>query len=156
MDHFYYNVDKKTNSFTYKKKDDLKRKEIIGFLPLWAGIADKKQASYLVKQLTDTASFWRRYGVPSLAANDPYYNPRGYWNGPVWIQWDYLIERGLLDYGYKKVAAQMVHRVMENMIGVLKSDHELWEFYDPDSIWGGYHRAYIWAGIINRMMMDLK
>jgi len=154
--HFYYNVDKHTHTFTYKNKDDLKRKEIIGFLPLWAGIADKKKAASLVKHLTDTASFWRRYGVPSLAANDPYYNPRGYWNGPVWIQWDYLIERGLLDYGYKKVAEELVHKVMDNMIDVLRSDHELWEFYDPDSIWGGYHRTYIWAGIINRMMMDLK
>ncbi len=90
VNHFYYNVDKKTHSFSYKKKDDLKRNEIIGFLPLWAGVADKQQASYLVKHLTDTASFWRRYGVPSLAANDSYYNPRGYWNGPVWIQWNYL------------------------------------------------------------------
>jgi hypothetical protein len=156
VQHFYYNVDKRTHTFTFKNKNDLKRKEIIGFLPLWAGIANKKQAAYLVKQLTDTASFWRRYGVPSLAANDTYYNPRGYWNGPVWIQWDYLVERGLLEYGYKKVAEELVHKVMDNMIGVLRSDHELWEFYDPDNIWGGYHRTYIWAGIINRMMMDLN
>lgn len=154
--HFYYNADKRTHTFTYKKKDDLKRDEIIGFLPLWAGVASNEQAAYLVKHLTDTASFWRRYGVPSLAANDPYYNPRGYWNGPVWIQWDYLIERGLLSYGYKKEAQQLVHKVMDNMITVLKSDHEFWEFYDPDSTWGGNHRTYIWAGIINRMMMDLK
>lgn len=154
--HFYYNVAKRTHTFTYKKKDDLKRDEIIGFLPLWAGIANRKQARYLVKHLTDTASFWRRYGVPSLSAADPYYNPRGYWNGPVWIQWDYLIERGLLDYGYHKVARELVHKVSSNMKAVLKSNHELWEFYDPDSTWGGYHRTYIWAGIVNRMMMDLK
>jgi hypothetical protein len=156
VNHFYYNVAKRTHTFTYKKKDDLKRDEIIGFLPLWAGIANRKQARYLVKHLTDTASFWRRYGVPSLSAADPYYNPRGYWNGPVWIQWDYLIERGLLDYGYHKVARELVHKVSSNMKNVLKSNHELWEFYDPDSTWGGYHRTYIWAGIVNRMMMDLK
>ena len=153
---FYYNVNMKDNSFTFKNKNDLKRKEIIGFMPLWAGIANKSQAASLVKHLTNTSSFWRRYGVPSLAADDPYYQPRGYWNGPVWIQWDYLIERGLLEYGYKKTARELVEKVKENMIGVLRKDHEIWEFYDPDSIWGGYHRTYIWAGIINRMMMDLK
>jgi len=156
VNHFYYNVDKRTHTFSYKKKDDLKRDEIIGFLPLWAGIADRRQARYLVKHLRDTASFWRRYGVPSLSAADPYYNPRGYWNGPVWVQWDYLIERGLLDYGYHKVAKELVNKVSDNMKEVLKSNHELWEFYDPDSTWGGYHRTYIWAGIVNRMMMDLK
>lgn len=153
---FYYNVDKQTHSFTHKKKDDLKRKEIIGFLPLWAGIADSTQAAMLVRHLTDTASFWRPYGVPSLAADDPYYDPQGYWNGPVWIQWNYLIERGLLDYGYKKVAGELVKKVTENMIAVLASDHTLWEFYDPDSTWGGYHHAYIWAGIVNRMMRDVS
>lgn len=156
VNHFYYNVDKKTNTFTYKKKNDLKRDEIIGFLPLWAGIANKSQASWLVKHLTDTASFWRKYGVPSLSAKDVYYNPRGYWNGPVWVQWNYLIERGLLDYGYGNIARELVKKVSDNMVGVLKKDHELWEFYDPDSVWGGYHRTYIWAGIINRMMMDLR
>lgn len=153
---FYYNADMKSNSFTFSKQNDLKRKEIIGFMPLWAGIVNEETAAALVKHLTDTSSFWRKYGVPSLAADDPYYQPRGYWNGPVWIQWDYLIQRGLLDYGYKEVANQLVNKVKENMIEVLKRDHELWEFYDPDSIWGGYHRTYIWAGIINRMMMDLK
>ena len=153
---FYYNVDMKTHQFTYKKKNDLKRKEIIGFMPLWAGIATKKQAAALVKQLTDTSSFWRKYGVPSLAADDPYYDPRGYWNGPVWIQWDYLIERGLLQYGYRGIANEMVQKVKKNMTEVLRRDHELWEFYDPDSIWGGYHRTYIWAGIVNRMMMDVR
>lgn len=153
---FYYNVDMKTHTFTFKKKNDLKRKEIIGFLPLWAGIATKKQAAALVKHLTNTSSFWRRYGVPSLAADDPYYEARGYWNGPVWIQWDYLVERGLLKYGYKNIAREIVDKVKTNMIEVLKKNHELWEFYDPDSVWGGYHRTYIWAGIVNRMMMDIQ
>ncbi|MEJ2637048.1 MAG: trehalase family glycosidase, partial [Calditrichia bacterium] len=91
---FYYNVDKKDNDFTFKKTNDLKRQEIIGFLPLWAGVASKSQAEILVKKLTDSSKFWREYGVPSLSADDPYYNPTGYWNGPVWVEWDYLIEHG--------------------------------------------------------------
>lgn len=153
---FYYLVDRKSHQFTYKKPNDLKRQEIIGFLPLWAGIADSARARRLVSTLTDPKKFWRRYGVPSLAADDPYYNPKGYWNGPVWIEWVYLIERGLLQYGYTKEAKEMVDRVAENMIAQLKKDHNLWEFYSPDDQWAGYHKTYIWAGIITRMMMDAK
>jgi len=151
---FYYNVNKETNKFTFKKENDLKRDEIIGFLPLWAGIADQKKAGRLVKKLTDPTQFWRPYGVPSLSAQDPYYNAKGYWNGPVWVEWDYLIMRGLIDYGYKNEAKELVDRVAKGMIEVLKKDHNLWEFYSPDEAWGGYHRTYIWAGIINRMMLD--
>ena len=152
---FYYNVNMKDNSFTYKKPNDLKRQEIIGFLPLWAGIATKKQASILIKTLTNPDEFWRKYGIPSLSADDPYYNPEGYWNGPVWVQWNYMIEDGLLKYGYDKLAKELVNKVSENMISQLKKNHTLWEFYSPDSEWGGHHQTYIWAGIINRMFFDL-
>jgi len=153
---FYYNVDKEDNDFTFKEANDLKRDEIIGFLPLWAGIANQAQAQRLVDHLTDTAKFWRKYGIPSLAADDPYYNDKGYWNGPVWIQWNYLIERGLIDYGYHKEANELVEKVAANMIGQLKENHNLWEFYSPDTEWGGYHKTYIWAGIINRMLLDVQ
>ncbi len=152
---FYYNVNKLNHSFTFKTFDDLKRKEIIGFLPLWAGIANREQAARLVRTMTDTSEFWRKYGVPSLAANDPYYNPRGYWNGPVWVEWEYLLERGLIRYGYRDVAEQLEGKVTSNVIAQLKKDHYFWEFYDPDAQWAGYHRTYIWAGLVSRMLMDL-
>jgi hypothetical protein len=152
---FYYNVDKKSHSFTFKNPGDLKREEIIGFLPLWAGIASTEQARALVRKLTDPSKFWRKFGVPSLAADDRYYNPKGYWNGPVWVQWDYLILRGLLRYGYVKEAKELTDRVVASMVAQLKKDHNFWEFYSPDEEWAGYHRTYIWAGVVARMITDL-
>ncbi len=152
---FYYHVDKKDNDFTFRKKDDLKRQEIIGFLPLWAGVASAEQAQRLVAILTDSSKFWRPYGVPSLAADDSYYNPRGYWNGPVWVEWNLLIEQGLMRYGYRDMARELVQRVAANMIDRLKAEHVFWEFYSPDEPWGGYHKQYIWAGTICRMMMEV-
>jgi len=149
---FYYNVTKGTHLFSYHHPNDLKRDEISGFLPLWAGIASPDQAARLVKKLTDTSAFWRQGGIPSLSAADADYHPQGYWNGPVWVQWNYLIQRGLLHYGYKKLAAELADRLSREMITVLARNHELWEFYSPDKPWGGYHRTYIWAGLINRMM----
>jgi hypothetical protein len=152
---FYYNVDRKTRTFTSKTPGDLKREEIIGFLPLWAGIATKEQAARLVAKLKDTSKFWREYGVPSLAADDRYYNPKGYWNGPVWVQWNYLIVRGLLQYGYVSEARELTAKVARAMIAQLKKDHNFWEFYSPDEAWAGYHRTYIWAGIINKMLLEV-
>lgn len=152
---FFYHVDKNDHDFTWKTPDDLKRREIIGFLPLWAGIVSKERADILVQTLTDTSRFWRTYGVPSLAADDPYYNPKGYWNGPVWVEWDYLIHVGLLEYGYNDLARELTNRVARNMIAELKKNHNLWEFYSPDEDWAGYHKTYIWAGIINRMLLDI-
>jgi len=151
---FYYHVDMKDNDFTYKNNNDLKRDEIIGFLPLWAAIATPEMAERLIDKLTDPEKFWRRYGIPSLAADDPYYNPKGYWNGPVWVEWNALIVHGLINYGYNDLAAEITDRVAKNMIAQLKKDHNFWEFYSPDHQWAGYHKSYIWAGIIARMMID--
>lgn len=152
---FYYNADMRDNDFTFRNENDLKRDEIIGFLPMWAGVASERQAARLVERLTDSSRFWRPYGVPSLSADDPYYDPRGYWNGPVWVEWDFMVMQGLLKYGYREEARELVRRVSGNMINRLKKDHTLWEFYSPDESWGGHHQTYIWAGIINRMMMDV-
>jgi len=153
---FYYHVDQADHDFTLQRPDDLKREEIIGFLPLWAGVAGEDQARRLVAKLTDPDKFWRPFGVPSLAADDPYYNPKGYWNGPVWVEWNYLILRGLLDYGYTAEADELVRRVTDGIAAQLIKDHNFWEFYSPDDAWAGYHKTYIWTGLVSRMLWDVR
>lgn len=153
---FYYNIDRKDNDFNFNKENDLKRMEIIGFLPLWAGIASKEQAEKLVEHLTNPNKFWRPYGVPSLSADDSYYNDKGYWNGPVWVEWNYLIFHGLKQYGYDDLAKELALKNAAVMVDQLKQNHNLWEFYSPDESWAGYHKTYIWAGIINRMLLDMN
>lgn len=153
---FYYNIDKRNQSFTHKQQDDLKVKEIIGFLPLWAGVCDSLRSAILVRKMVDPSEFWRPYGVPSLSARNGYYCPIGYWNGPVWVQWDYLLFKGLLDYGYKAEAAVLADKVLDNMIYFLKKDHVFWEFYSPDDRQAGWNKTYIWAGIAPRFFIDLS
>lgn len=149
---FYYNVNRNNQTFTFRNPDDLKIMEVIGFLPLWAGIPDSARAASLVDVLTDSTHFWRRFGVPSLAASHPYYCPIGYWNGPVWVQWNHMIYKGLLDYGYPAIANELAGRVMDNMIYHLRKDHTFWEFYSADDRQAGWNHSYIWAGTVVGLM----
>jgi glycogen debranching enzyme len=153
---FYYNINRENESFTYRHPNDLKIKEIIGFLPLWAGISDTGRTQRLVSSLINPEEFGRPFGVPALSAKDKYYNPIGYWNGPVWVQWDYLIFRGLLDHGYRKEAEELAMKVLDNMTWHLKQDHVFWEFYSPDYREAGWNRTYIWAGLAARFLIDLQ
>ena len=153
---FYYNVNKATHTFSYRSSGDLKIKEIIGFLPLWAGIAGKEQARFLVEKMQDTTEFWRPNGIPSLSAKSDYYCPIGYWNGPVWVQWEYLLYRGLRKYGYDQVANKLAGNVLKTMIYHLKNDHVLWEFYSADDPQAGWNKTYIWAGMAARFLIDEK
>lgn len=153
---FYYHVDKSNHTFTFKKNNDLKRKEIIAFLALWAGVADKAKAEKLMTHLKNPDEFWRTFGIPTLSADDSYYNPIGYWNGPIWVPWQYLIFRGLLDYGYEDEAKQLTDKVLDNITYQLKTNHWFWEFYSADDYQAGWNKTYIWTGILSRMLIDLN
>ncbi|MBN2365045.1 MAG: T9SS C-terminal target domain-containing protein, partial [Calditrichaeota bacterium] len=92
---------------------------------------------------------------PTLSAGDSYYNPMGYWNGPVWVQWQYLIFRGLLNYGYTDLARDLASRIIDQVIYQLKENHWFWELYSPDDRQAGWHKTYIWTGLVARMLIDL-
>jgi mannosylglycerate hydrolase MGH1-like protein len=161
---FYYNVDRATNGFTVKTAAgasiDLRRKEIIGFLPLWAGIAPPDRAQALVQHLTNPSEFWRRYGVPTLAADDPGYEPNVtrccQWNGAVWLEWNYLVFDGLRRYGYKREARELGERMIEAAATQLRRNHRFWESYSPDGETLASPQNYIWDSILARVIVDLR
>lgn len=151
---FYYHIEKHSHTFTYRNPNDLKRKEQIGLLPLWAGVANAAQASDLVQEVQNTSTFGRPYGQPLLAHNDPY---GGYDAHSVYPEWNYLVFRGLLDYGYAEEARQLADRIFAGIVQVLKDRHDFYESYycdarRPSDSW---LHTYIWTGIVARMLIDL-
>lgn len=151
---FYYHVEKGSHSFTYQSSNDLKRKELIGFLPLWAGVADAVQAKYLVDELNNPGSFGRPYGMPLLAHNDPY---GGYDAHSVYPEWNFLVFRGLLDYGYQNEARQLAECLLSGVIQTLKDHHDFYESYycDAPRPSDSWLHTYIWTGCVARMLIDL-
>jgi hypothetical protein len=156
---FFYNLSRDNGTFVTAKGISLKRKEVIGFLPLWAGIATKAQAARLVQHLTDPNEFWRRFGVPTLSADDPYFQPQikecCQWNGAVWLLWNYLVFHGLLRYGYRTQAEELLRRVMAAVTFQLDRNHRFWESYSPDFTTLHSPKNYLWDSILARMMIDL-
>ncbi|MBA4407461.1 hypothetical protein C0389_09315 [bacterium] len=154
---FYYSINKKDHSFKYLTRD-LRRMEIIGFLALWAEAAPKERAKQIVKHLLDPKKFWRKYGVPTLAADDPWFTPYvDYcckWNGPVWLLWDYMILDGLKKYGYNKIANELADKMMLAVSTQLKKNHNLWESYSPDNEVLNSPPNYIWDSIMARVLIE--
>lgn len=154
---FYYSVNRKDHSFSFMTRD-LKRQEIIGFLALWAGVAPKERAERLLSALTDTNRFWRRYGIPTLSAADPWYNPNvDYcckWNGPVWLLWDYMVYDGLRTYGYNETASQLAKKMITAVTVQLSKNHNYWESYSPDNEVLNCPPNYIWDCIIAKLLIE--
>ena len=153
----YYSVNKKTHGWHFMTRD-LRRQEIIAFLALWADAAPKDRAEKLVKILSDTNRFWRRYGVPTLSARDPWYSPYvDYcckWNGPVWLLWDYMVYEGLRDYGYTDLSHQLAGKMLNAAVVQLKKNHNYWESYSPDNEVLNSPPNYIWDAILARLLIE--
>ncbi len=154
---FYYSINKKDHTFQFMTRD-LKRQEIIGFLALWAEAAPPDRAARLVQTLTDTTKFWRRYGIPTLSAQDPWYSPYvDYcckWNGPVWLLWDYMVYDGLRTYKYHELASRLANKMIQCVSVQLSGNHNYWESYSPDNEALNCPPNYIWDAIIAKMMIE--
>ena len=100
---FYYPISLAGHDFTHAAPGDLKRMEIAGLLPLWAGIVPDDRRAALLDKLSDPSLFFRTYGVASLSASDPSFTGEAtgsdLWNGPVFVPWQWLVVRGLRAYG---------------------------------------------------------
>jgi len=151
---FYYHVNKTDHSFTYATPNDLKRKEQMGLLPLWAGIAGAEQAQYLLGEVMDSTTFGRPFGIPLLAHNDPY---GGYDAHSVYPEWDFLVFKGLLDYGFVQEARTLADRLFAGVLKTLRDHHDFYESYycDEPRPSDSWLHTYIWTGVVARMLLDL-
>ena len=95
---------------------------ITGRLP--AAIADR-----LVAALRDERRFWPRYPVPTVALDDPTYDPWTMWRGPVWMSINYLLIDALDRAGFGQVATELRHRTLALGLG----QDDFWEYYHPET-----------------------
>ena len=88
------------------------------YTPLWTEVATADQVKAMLPLLTDTAKFSTYIPFPTVAADNPKYNPRGYWRGPIWLDQTYFAIRGLRNYGYIKMADEYTLQVFDRLQGL--------------------------------------
>jgi Trehalase len=100
------------------------------FAPLFAKIPDKKRASRLVKTLLSSkfhGNQQENYLCPSFNTQDARHNPMKYWRGPVWVNMNWLIYNGLLQYHFSDVADLLRQDTL-----TLVKHYGLWEYFNPN------------------------
>lgn len=88
------------------------------YTPLWTGIASAEQVERMLPQLLDTAKFSTYIPFPTISADNPKYNPRGYWRGPIWLDQTYFAIKGLRNYGYNDMANSYTLKVFDRLAGL--------------------------------------
>lgn len=121
------------------------------FCTLLAGLPTPEQAAALVDHLTNPARFWTRYPVPVVPQDDPEFDPNDYWRGPTWIHINWLIVQGLLRYGYRDVAAELVRRTFQLMGGQGRPTCN--ECYNPLTGEEARTPDLSWSGLVNDLVI---
>jgi putative isomerase len=97
--------------------------------PLITGRLPEHVTRRLVAHLTDETEFWSRYPLPTVALNDPKFDPLTMWRGPTWVNVNYLMIEGLQRTGYVDLARELRRRTLD----LLGAHDDIYEYYHPQT-----------------------
>jgi len=150
-DGFYYDRNERTGQLN-------RLKSIAGFLPLWANAAPKDRARRLIREhLLNPEEFWLKYPVATWAKSEPDYYPEKRnmcnWMGSTWIPTNYMVFRGLVQYGYTDIARELADKTFELVV----SEVDLREFYNGETGCGlGRNPFWGWSSLGYIMKAELE
>ena len=99
---------------------------IATLLPLYAGCISKERAQHLVGLLKKRSQFRANYPVPSVPISSPFFDPHRYWQGPSWVNTNWLIIDGLKRYGFVDEAQDLRDRTLK-----MVSKSGCYEYFSP-------------------------
>lgn len=124
-DGFYYDFDINKNCFH-------KVQSVASFLPVFAGVCNNKQAERLVKHLENPDEFGTEFPIPSISKKDKSFGT-DMWRGPVWINYNYMISKGLCDYGFGNLSAEIKAKTVDTVNWWYEKTGTVYEFYDSEN-----------------------
>ncbi len=104
----------------------IKEPSVATLLPLYSGVVSPERAKQLVSLLDDPKLFAIRWPIPSVPVNSEFFDPLKYWQGPTWLNINWLIIDGLSRYGFDKEADNLRQRSLE-LVGM----SGLSEYFSP-------------------------
>jgi hypothetical protein len=114
---------------------DLTQEDCSLFLPLWAGIPEDETARHLIDEV-----LWPRYLMPyGIPVTPPDLNPQEELPGlhtavtSALLPWNHLIGEGLLRYGRRAQAADLLNRLMTAVIASLKEHRAFRQYYHAET-----------------------
>jgi hypothetical protein len=99
---------------------------IATFMPLYTGAITKEKAQHLVNLLKKRRTFATQWPVPSVPLSSSYFDPYKYWQGPTWINTNWLIIEGLKRYGFNDEAEKLAASSIK-----LVARSGPWEYFNP-------------------------
>lgn len=83
-----------------------------GASPLFAGACTPAQAQSLWEKLESSERLWSPCGLSTVDQSAPYYRKDGYWNGAVWMPYQWMFFKAALDAGRMEFAFKLADTLL--------------------------------------------
>jgi len=97
--------------------------------PLWTGQLPKNIRDRLIAHLTDPDEFWGTYAIPTVARNDPHFDPATMWRGPIWANVNYFFIEALHTVGKHALA----RRLRKKTLDLVNRHPGIYEYYHAET-----------------------
>jgi hypothetical protein len=104
----------------------IREPSIAALLPLYSGAVSPLRALELVKSITSFENKGVNFPVPSVPPDSSWFKPMGYWQGPTWINMNWLIIDGLKRYGFNRQAELLTRKTLD-----LVGNNGFYEYFNP-------------------------
>ncbi len=86
---------------------------VVGLIPLLAAGLPDVLAAALVSAATDPQRYGTPHRLPTVAVDDPEFAPERMWRGPVWVNINWLVARGMRQQGFLEEADVLERDTLE-------------------------------------------
>jgi glycogen debranching enzyme len=97
--------------------------------PLWTGQLPDHIREQLIAHLTNPNEFWGEHVIPTVAYNDPHFEPATMWRGPVWANINYFFIEALQQVGQQELASTLRDKTLDLVMG----QTGIYEYYDSET-----------------------
>ena len=112
--------------------------------------------------LENKKTFCSDFGIRSLARDEKMYNLEATnnpsnWLGPIWLVVNYVVFRGLLNYGYRKEATELCRKTLLLLGEDYRKTGSLHEYYNPETGEPVMNPGFLnWNMLAINMVSELK
>lgn len=111
-----------------------------GMTPLLSGICDRNQQELIFARLASPERFMTAAGLSTVDLTAPYYRRDGYWNGAVWMPYQWFFWKAALNEGKADLAWQIASTGLETWRRETDASHYCFEHFSTETGHGaGWH-----------------
>jgi len=139
-EHLWFEQDAMFFNIRRDNGQPLKRVSYSNFVPLIEDVVSDDRAKRMVRRyLLNPDQMKSKFGLRSLSKEDPDYNnvrmidPYSNWQGPVWINANYLHYVALKKHGFQREAEELATTLGRMMVADIEKWHSMHENYNAET-----------------------